>query len=88
MPTLNIKNEKVYRMARELADRTGGSMTSVIEQALAEKLASVNRDRETVRSERLARIDHLLDEMAVRVGPRDHRDPSAFLYDPRTGLPQ
>lgn len=88
MPTLNIKNEQVYRLARELAEKTGGSMTSVIEQALAEKLASLDQERAVVRAERVARIDHLLDRMAARLNSVEGDDPSAFLYDVETGLPR
>ena len=43
MPTLNIKNERVYELARQLADATGASMTSVIESALEEKLDRMSR---------------------------------------------
>lgn len=86
MPTLNIKNEQVYRLARELAEKTGGSMTSVIEQALAEKLAGLDQQRAAARADRVARIDRLLDRMAARFGPVDGDDPSAFLYDAETGL--
>ena len=34
MPTLNIKNPRVYELAKLLSERTGKSMTSVIETAL------------------------------------------------------
>jgi len=45
MPTLNIKNPRVYELARELAEATGGSMTSVIELALQQMLERVQRER-------------------------------------------
>ncbi len=88
MPTLNIKNERVYQLARELADRTGSSMTSIIAQALVEKLETLNHQRDDARAERLARIDRLLDQMAARFGPVTEEDPTAFLYDQQTGLPR
>lgn len=84
MPTLNIKNPRVYELARQIADATGDSMTSVIEQALADKLQALDGQR----AERLAAIDSILDEMARRLGPLDGRDPTAFLYDEDTGLPR
>ena len=82
MPALNIKNDRIYQLARELAKKTGGSMTSVVAQALAEKLASLDQQR----AERVARIDRLLDRMAERIGPVEGDDPSAFLYDAGAGL--
>ena len=89
MPTLNIKNERVYQLAHRLAAITGTSMTSVIEQALEEKLAAVDRRAAAQRVEKLARIDRLLDEMARRMGAEHGgADPTAFLYDDRTGLPR
>jgi antitoxin VapB len=43
MPTLNIKNEEAYRLIRELADLKGKSMTTVVIEAVREKL---ERERE------------------------------------------
>ena len=48
VPTLNIKNERVYELARRLADATGASMTSVIESALEEKLERMSRRQQTM----------------------------------------
>ncbi|MGH3425128.1 MAG: type II toxin-antitoxin system VapB family antitoxin, partial [Nocardioidaceae bacterium] len=36
--SLNIKNERVHDLAREAAQRTGRTQTSVIEEALAQLL--------------------------------------------------
>jgi antitoxin VapB len=38
MPTLNIKDPEVYRLASELARRRGTSMTAVVRDALGEAL--------------------------------------------------
>ena len=38
MPTLNIKDPEVYRLARELADRTHTSMTGAVRTALQEAI--------------------------------------------------
>lgn len=43
---LNIKNEEVQRLARELAQTTGQSMTAAIESALREKLYRIHRERD------------------------------------------
>ena len=39
---LNIKNENVHRLAKQLARETGETMTSVIEQALEEARGRVS----------------------------------------------
>jgi antitoxin VapB len=38
VPALNIKNDEAYRLIRELADREGKSMTTVVIEAVREKL--------------------------------------------------
>jgi antitoxin VapB len=43
---LNIKNERVYELARILSQATGRSMTSVIEEALEKALVELERERE------------------------------------------
>lgn len=40
--SLNIKNERVHRLAREAAQRTGMSQTGVIEAALEQLLARLD----------------------------------------------
>lgn len=40
---LNIKSEEAHRLARELAEATGESMTSAVTQALEERLARLRR---------------------------------------------
>ena len=39
---LNIKNERVCRLAKEAAERTGRSQVSVLEAALEDYLAKVS----------------------------------------------
>ncbi len=43
---LNIKNEAVERLAREVAAQTGESLTSAIQHALEERLARLRRDED------------------------------------------
>ena len=45
LPPLNIKDPEVYRLARQLADRTGESMTEAVRKSLRERLT-----REEVRT--------------------------------------
>lgn len=80
---MNIKNPRVEKLARELAEALGETMTSAIQHALEEKLDSLNREREVEAKRR--RVRQILDEM----GPppegvtSDHSD----LYD-EWGLPK
>ena len=81
--TLNIKNEETCRMARELADLTGETVTDAITVALRERL---ERQREI--AERLKRMR----EISKRVSSQLKPGPSAiehgdWLYDER-GLPR
>jgi antitoxin VapB len=62
VPTLNIKDPEVYRLAAELAQRRHTSMTDAVRQALAETIereradraAAVNRIREAAAAWRAA----------------------------------
>lgn len=87
MPTLNIKNERVYELARELSRATGESMTGAIETALVERLNRLRQPSSAREEFRAAELERLLDAMADRLGPRES-DPTAFLYDEETGLPR
>ena len=52
--SLNIKNERTHALVRELARRTGRSQTSVVEEAVAQRLAQLGVDvLEPARLERL-----------------------------------
>lgn len=55
MPTLNIKDPEVHRLAAELARRRGTSMTGAVRAALEESLETSRASREGV-AERLLEI--------------------------------
>ena len=81
---MNIKNEEVHRLARELAQATGESMTSAIQKALEEKLERLKRLRKEQIAEKKRRLREILDSLPP-VPPgvtSDHSD----LYD-EDGLP-
>ena len=86
--SLNIKNEEAHRLARELAELKGISMTDAVITALR---AEVHRERNTEErlQERMAAITAIARDMAERLGPewRD-MDVDAYLYGPETGLPR
>ncbi len=53
---LNIKNEEAYRLARELADLTGESLTAAVTEAVRERLQRVRRARSECLADRLLAI--------------------------------
>ena len=80
---MNIKNQRVYQLAKTLSDRTGRSMTSVIETALERQLAELADDRSGIAA--------ALHALALEAAPHlTHlpADPFADLYDEETGLPK
>lgn len=84
--SLNIKNEETCRLARELADLTGESMTGAITVALEERLVRERHERsvETRLREMRAISERCADLLRDGPSAADHGD---FLYDER-GLPK
>ncbi len=83
--SLNIKSDEAHRLARQVADVTGESMTKAVVQALRERLERLRRDSRGSRVERILAIgrdcaEHL-EEPHLSV---DHGD---LLYD-ENGLPR
>jgi antitoxin VapB len=80
-----IKNEESHRLIRELAAMAGETQTAAVTEAVRERLARLQRqrDRDAVVARLLAigrsAAPHLSD-------PGDDPDPAAFLYD-EDGLP-
>lgn len=82
--SLNIKNERVHRLAREAARRTGTTQTSVIEQALQRLLDELDDARPAQRS---AEVTRILADVDRRLSDDDRsRMTSDDLYDEH-GLP-
>lgn len=83
--SLNIKNREAHRLAQQLANVTGESLTTAVTEALRERLERVRRNPREGMAERLMKI-------AKECGPRwkepfrsmDHGD---LLYDEK-GLPK
>lgn len=78
---MSIKNPEVTRLARELADQTGETLTDAIGKAVAERLARLAADADSVD----ARVASLL-AIGSRIADRlpDHLrdgDPTDSLYD-------
>ena len=81
---LHIRDQEAERLARELAKRTGGTMTSVIAEALRESLAREKRktgDIEAMVEEAMAIGRH-----CASLPVLDNRTLEEMLYDEH-GLP-
>jgi antitoxin VapB len=82
---LSIRNAKAEALARDVAARTGETMTQAIVVALAERLAKLRSRRETtVAARRLLRIARRINRRRTR----DRRTPEAILGYDRHGLPR
>ena len=83
--SLNIKNEKTHRAARELARLTGESMTAAIDTALRERLERIRKGQGNNLAERLLKIGR---ECATHLKePYRSIDHGEMLYD-EEGLPK
>ncbi len=82
---LNIKNEDAHRLAQELANITGESLTTAVTRALRERLDRVRRAGKGSLAERLLAIGR---DCAPRLKePFRSTDHADLLYDER-GLPR
>lgn len=82
---MNIKNEETQRLAQELAELTGESMTGAITIALRERLEHVRAESGKGLAERLVKIGK---ECAAHLKePSLSLDHGEWLYDER-GLPR
>jgi antitoxin VapB len=83
--SLNIKREETYRLAQELADLTGESVTQAVTEAVRERLGRVRRGQGTSLADRLVAIG---EDCAVHLKePYRSVDHADLLYDAR-GLPR
>jgi antitoxin VapB len=82
--SLNIKNEKTHRQARELARLTGESMSAAVSEAIRQRLERVRGEKKDL-AERLLEIGK---ECAARLKePYKSMDIDDLLYDEK-GLPK
>jgi antitoxin VapB len=82
---LNIKSDDAYRLASELSELTGESLTAAVTTALQERLKRLQADEDI--EVRLARIREITADMRARMDkplPTSNHD---WLYDDETGLP-
>ena len=83
--SLNVKSDEAHRLARQLAQLTGESMTFAVTRALAERLERVNRERGGGLANRLLAIGQ--DCAAHLKEPYRSIDHGDLLYDDQ-GLPR
>jgi antitoxin VapB len=85
---LNIKNEEADRLARELAELTGESVTAAVTEALRERLAREEKARHR-RKATAAELMEIARDIASRMKePWKSIDIDELLYDEKTGLPK
>ncbi|HEY6769136.1 MAG TPA: type II toxin-antitoxin system VapB family antitoxin [Candidatus Sulfotelmatobacter sp.] len=83
--SLNIKDEKIHRLARQLAKLTGESMTAAVGTAVKERLDRVRADRGSGLAERLLKIGR--ETAPLWKEPYRSMDHGDLLYD-ENGLPK
>ncbi len=85
--SLNIKNEEVHRLVRHLAELTGQSQTSALEDAVRRRIEEIERENDVAaRTERIMAIGRRTAAlMTTEQKKLLHGD---WLYDDETGLPR
>jgi antitoxin VapB len=82
---MSIKSMEVERLARELAKKTGESLTGAIEKALKERLERMKHEsREHLMLSQLEEIVRRVDQMPVL----DSRSPDEILGYDENGVPR
>jgi antitoxin VapB len=83
--SLNIKREETYRLAQELAQLTGESVTVAVTAAVRERLDRVRRQQDVSLADKLVAMgEDCADHLKEPYRSIDHAD---LLYDER-GLPR
>jgi antitoxin VapB len=86
VPVLNIKDPEAHAMAKELARRTGKSLTWVVKDALRERLR-----REPAPEREQKRIQELLKRVAAEISEMpvlDSRTPDEIIGYDEHGVPR
>ena len=83
--SLNIKNAEAHRLAHELADVTGETVTRAVTESVRERLERLRCDESTSLADRLLAIGR---DCAKRLPePQRSADHADLLYD-KDGLPR
>lgn len=83
---LNIKNETTHKLASELAEITGETLTDAVTKALSERLERLKKGQSTQKEELIREVEAIQRRVRANIkGPiPDHAE---LLYDER-GLPK
>jgi antitoxin VapB len=83
--SLNIKNEETHRLVRQLAELTGQSQTSAVEDAVRRRLADLTKEEEVERRYRV--LGEIADRASAAASTEWlNTDWDQVLYD-ENGLP-
>lgn len=84
--SLNLKNEETERLARELARRTGESLTLAVTNAIKNRLEELEKEKKREgRMEWLRKLTERTAPLLRDLPPSDKI--GDLLYDKETGLP-
>ncbi len=83
---LNIKSGDAYRLASQLAELTGESLTTAVTEALRERLERQRQARN--RDDRLRRLRAITADIRAAMGDDIPGSDHSWLYDDETGLPR
>jgi antitoxin VapB len=84
---LNIRDPRAQKLARELAQATGETMTGAVITALEERLRRLRAQRQSDRAERAARL-MAHGEVFAALPVLDPRSPEEILGYDEVGLPR
>lgn len=88
--SLNIKSDRTVALVRQLATRTGASLTSAVEDAVARRLQELDDEDDRVAEGRAEAAEAVLEQLGGLLSDHDKaaiRRASADLYDD-DGLPR
>lgn len=83
--SINIKNPDTVALVRELADRTGETLTSAVETSVRERLHRLDEQARKLSVEEMLEIGRDVRQRLDAAGEDLSTD---WLYDPETGLPR
>ncbi len=87
--SLNIKNERTHALVRQLAQMTGQSQTSAVEDAVRRRIEELSRSEDEVEA-RIKRIEQIAAEFSADLTDEDRAallSADDYLYD-ELGLPK
>jgi len=87
--SLNIKNERTHALVRQLAQMTGQSQTSAVEDAVRRRIEELSRSDDEVEA-RIKRIEQIAAEFSADLTDEDRAallSADDYLYD-ELGLPK